>query len=60
MALRDDHPCFVEEPEWQRVIHSKPSDSILGDEWMDTWAVLPIMALIPRLMTECRAIVLHQ
>jgi hypothetical protein len=58
--LRGNHPCFLEEPQWQDVIFSKPSDSILESEWVDSWQVLPMMCLIPRLVTDCREIIQNQ
>ncbi len=37
IALRENRPCFLEAPQWQAVIMSKPADSILESEWVDSW-----------------------
>ena len=57
IALRDDHPCFLEQPEWQDIILSPPSDTIITDEWVESYKVLPLMCLLPRLIHGCRSIV---
>ncbi|KAH8899333.1 hypothetical protein GQ53DRAFT_816488 [Thozetella sp. PMI_491] len=57
IALRDDHPCFMDHPEWQDVLASKPSDSMIKDEWVDSYRSLPLMCLVPRLLSSCRDIV---
>jgi hypothetical protein len=57
IALRNDHPCFLEDPVWQHIIFSKPADSILENEWTDTWEAVAMMCLVPRLMTDCRSII---
>jgi hypothetical protein len=57
IALRDDHPCFLEQPEWQDIILTPPSDTIIADEWVDSYQVLPLMCILPRLLHACRDVV---
>jgi len=57
IALRDDHACFLEQPEWQDIIRTKLSDSMIEDEWEDSYRALPLTCLIPRLFHDCRDIV---
>lgn len=57
ISLRDDFACFLEHPEWQAVFANKPTDSIIAEEWTDSWRCLPLMCLIPRVLSTCRDIV---
>lgn len=57
ISLRDDFPCFLERPEWQAIFATKPADSIIAEEWTDSWRCLPLMCLIPSLVSSCRYIV---
>ncbi len=60
IALRDDHPCFLEQPEWQDIIQSKPADSLIAAEWTDSYRCLPLLCALPRLLSACRDIVRHR
>ncbi|KAH8905941.1 hypothetical protein BR93DRAFT_969175 [Coniochaeta sp. PMI_546] len=57
ISLREDHSCFLERPEWQAILATKPADSIILEEWTDSWRCLPLMCLIPSLLSSCRDIV---
>ena len=57
IALRDDHACFLDQPEWQDIIRTKLPDSMIQEEWEDSYRCLPLTCLIPRLFHECRDIV---
>ncbi len=57
IALRDDHACFLDQPEWQDVLASKPTDPMITHRWADSYRCLPLMCLVPRLVSSSRDIV---